>query len=325
MSRDFGKIACRIWKSRKFRELPDDATRMFYLYLHSNKHGNAVGCYELPKAYIMADLKWSEDMVSKAIKSCSDTLSGGYLIQYDDDEETVFLSKFLQFSPFQNPKHAVSGINEALKLPSSMNKLLVLIELLSAKHVDKTDRVEEIKAEIDTLSIRYQYGISTETETETETIIPDSKKSGSYVSKKGRKLKGATLDGFNAFWKAFAKPDGKAEAADSWLDLEKLFGKAEFPLEAIIAGAKLEAVARKYLPTGSTAKWAQGWLSGRRWESNAEEVQPEKKEPSRYDWQKGAEFKNSTGNWPAELAGILDKCPQDILTQAEGQSIERVG
>lgn len=91
--------------------------------------------------------------------------------------------------------------------------------------------------------------------------------SDSYKTKKGRKLTGECLEAFNRFWKTFGYAKGKAEAADSWITVY-----SPEIVEDIIAGAEKEARERqKLIENGRTPKWAQGWLSGRRWEDEAEE------------------------------------------------------
>lgn len=110
----------------------------------------------------------------------------------------------------------------------------------------------------------------TETETETEdkknTAPPEGDEENTaakpYKSKKGKLLKNGVLFSFNEFWKTFAYPKGKAEAADSFLTV---FSPDIF--QDILTGAKVEAENRsKIVSNGGTPKWAQGWLSGRRWE-----------------------------------------------------------
>lgn len=85
-----------------------------------------------------------------------------------------------------------------------------------------------------------------------------------YLTKKNRQLKGKRLETFNRFWAAFAYPKGKAEAADAWLDIPTLTDPL---VDEIVAAAKSEAAGRAaVVADGRTPKFAQGWLSGRRWE-----------------------------------------------------------
>jgi len=131
-----------------------------------------------------------------------------------------------------------------------------------------------------------------ETETETEEKKNTSPGEGevrdaveeSYKSRKGRLLKNGVLSSFNEFWEAFSYMKGKAEAADSWLDVY-----SPGVLDDIIAGAKSEAENRKQLiAKGGTPKWAQGWLTARRWEDARDPVGSLKVDCSRCDfWAKG--------------------------------------
>lgn len=88
-----------------------------------------------------------------------------------------------------------------------------------------------------------------------------------YLTKKKKKLVGKRLDTFNQFWMAFSYPKGKADAADSWLDIPSL---TDAMMERIISAAKITAQKRFALKeAGKTPQMAQGWLSGRRWEDES--------------------------------------------------------
>lgn len=85
-----------------------------------------------------------------------------------------------------------------------------------------------------------------------------------YLTKRKRKLSGWKLETFDEFWKVFSYKKGRAEAADAWLDIPNLTRELA---GRIIEAATKEARARQELiAKGRTPKWAQGWLSGRRWE-----------------------------------------------------------
>jgi len=85
-----------------------------------------------------------------------------------------------------------------------------------------------------------------------------------FLTKKGRKLTGQKLDWFEEFWEAFGFKKGKAAAADSWMNIKNLDKDLA---SAITAAALVEARHRPLLlKAGRTPKWAQGWLTDRRWE-----------------------------------------------------------
>lgn len=85
-----------------------------------------------------------------------------------------------------------------------------------------------------------------------------------YLTKKKRRLHGKRLDSFLMFWECFDYKKDKASAADSWLDIPKLTNAM---VNEICEAAKIEAKNRHGLiENGQTPKFAQGWLTARRWE-----------------------------------------------------------
>lgn len=91
-----------------------------------------------------------------------------------------------------------------------------------------------------------------------------------FLTKKKRKLTGKRLESFNLFWAAFDYKSGKAEAADSWLDIPSM---TDSLVSQIVAAARKEAAIRPSLRTeGRTPKMAQGWISARRWEDETPAV-----------------------------------------------------
>ena len=115
--------------------------------------------------------------------------------------------------------------------------------------------------------------VPTAKEVEVEVEVKNTAKTGFavgddfFLTRKKRKLKGKKLDGFNLFWGTFNLKKGKAEAADSWFDISDYSLELE---KKIIAAAKTEAKNRPELQSqGKTPKWAQGWITARRWEDES--------------------------------------------------------
>lgn len=187
------------------------------------------------------------------------------------------------------------------------NELFYLIKNFS-KHqkVDHPSKARNIpgSVDIDTLSRDFRedsrdFRVETETETETEyKIFPQkepvfavdevdeepqtqphevalSNNGKTYIGIIGKKkvtLKGDLFYGFERFWNAFDYRKGKAEAAGVWFSLKP----DDELMEKIIEAAQAEADARQgIIAKGNTPKWAQGWLTSRRWEDEPVECQPE--------------------------------------------------
>lgn len=102
---------------------------------------------------------------------------------------------------------------------------------------------------------------------EGKALSPNSLPTGpseNYLTKRRRKLSGWKLEAFEEFWQTFGYKKGRAEAADAWLDISDLTPELA---RKIIQAADREAEARALLVAkGRTPKWAQGWISARRWE-----------------------------------------------------------
>lgn len=118
----------------------------------------------------------------------------------------------------------------------------------------------------------------------------DAKVEEIWLSSKKRKLKGKRLEAFKLFWKSFGYAKGRAGAIDSWLDIPELTD----PLVAeICKAAELEAVERPSIRAqGKTPKFAQGWITDRRWEDGPIEAVAQingtdtdgRKRTGQYDW-----------------------------------------
>lgn len=113
--REFSKIKCTIWSSRKFSTL-SDPHKMFYLYLHTNGRINSCGCYNNPVGYIGVDLKWTPETIISAYKSCKDA----GLVRYETTTETVFIEGFFCVNAPHNPKHAIKVMADiaAIQVPN---------------------------------------------------------------------------------------------------------------------------------------------------------------------------------------------------------------
>lgn len=129
--RDYAKISCSIWNSRKFRSLKDDDAKLLYFYLHTCRHVNSVGCFILPPGYATTDLGWSEERFRQALdRLCTASLTG-----WEEAENLVRIVDYLKQDPLTNPSHAAGAVRVALQLPIIDETAFVFRELLSSKHV----------------------------------------------------------------------------------------------------------------------------------------------------------------------------------------------
>ena len=93
-----------------------------------------------------------------------------------------------------------------------------------------------------------------------------------YLTAAKRVLTGQRLAWFSRVWDAFGYKRNKAEAADAFIGIE---GLSEPLVAAICRAAQQEAARRPDLVArGKTPKMLTGWLSGRRWEDEADTPAP---------------------------------------------------
>lgn len=110
------------------------------------------------------------------------------------------------------------------------------------------------------------------------THTPESKDSSVCVAQAGRKnssssdvlagkrkrLEGKRKQTFEEFWETFGYKKGKAEAIDAWAAIPAL---TDALMSQILSAAKREAERRpETIAAGRTPIYAQGWITGRRWE-----------------------------------------------------------
>lgn len=101
---------------------------------------------------------------------------------------------------------------------------------------------------------------------------PSPSSGPTYRTANRRVLTGQRLAWFNRVWSAFGYKRNKAEAADVFIDIE---GLSEPLVSAICRAAQQEAARRPDLVArGKTPKMLTGWLSGRRWEDEADTPPP---------------------------------------------------
>lgn len=133
-------------------------------------------------------------------------------------------------------------------------------------------------------------------------------------TKRGRLLKGWSLIAFMRFWKTFAWMHGRAEAADAWLDIPDLTPQLA---EHIIACAAVERDNRSQaIASGRTPKWAQGWLTARRFDD--ESLQP--KAPRGTAPKQPVNEANERARQVALFNAQMEKLGRPDLKQASGSN-----
>jgi|ERR1041385_629862 hypothetical protein len=95
--RDYGKLYSRFWTNPDIDGLSVHA-KLLCVYLLTNGHSNALGCYKLPLAYVACDLRMSHAELRRDLAA----LERIRFSLYDEEAEFVFVRHFLKFNPIEN-------------------------------------------------------------------------------------------------------------------------------------------------------------------------------------------------------------------------------
>jgi len=110
--RDYGKVFSRIWESTDFRSLSEDG-RTLVLYLLTCQHGTIAGVFRVPDGYACEDLQWSSERVSERFGELFDK---GFATRCDATK-WVWVTKFLEWNPPENPNQRKAAAKVALSVP----------------------------------------------------------------------------------------------------------------------------------------------------------------------------------------------------------------
>ncbi len=264
--REFGKIKTTVWASKKFKQVSIPLSKVLYLYLHCNTHGNSIGCYYVTKGYMLGDIRLSEVSI-EAIDRAINELSDLGLIKWDDDEEIVYLIDFLKHSPLTNRKHAMGAAKAASILPDIDLKAQVYDDIIAAagtvtdkvKSPSVVDQVKQIlgRAPIEVLEPSdtpidtgtYTTETKTQTQTQTETEIETESPSSPPEGESGLE------DLFELFWKAYPFVSGnpKEKARGEFVEaVARRGGSAQHIIDAASAY-------HKSLPESGPPKPCHAW------------------------------------------------------------------
>lgn len=110
--RDYGKVFSRIWESADFRSLSEDG-RTLVLYLLTCQHGTIAGVFRVPDGYACEDLQWTAERVSEGFRNLCEK---GFATRCEGTK-WVWLHKFLEHNPPENPNQRKAAAKIALSVP----------------------------------------------------------------------------------------------------------------------------------------------------------------------------------------------------------------
>lgn len=120
--REYGKIYTTFWTSPEMQGVSEQA-RLLAAYLLTGPHGNMLGCFRLPMAYIQADMRW---VPADALSILTELITIDF-VRYDKGTSWLFLPNYLTWNPIENPNQgkAAAKLVEAVPVKSSFYAELI--------------------------------------------------------------------------------------------------------------------------------------------------------------------------------------------------------
>lgn len=252
--REYGQVQSAFWQSHDAQGWSDNG-KLLALYLLTGPHTNGVGCFRLPDGYVMADLGWSQERVSKGF---DELFANGFANRFNG---VVFLPNFLRWNRIANGNVAKARFAEFDALPKGESKTLAARALLEfcvhwdAEHLTVLETVCETHPE----------GYANQNPTQPREN-PTQREPNPTLPKPTP----ASAERFEEFWAVYPKRSGKQGALTRWRThkLDRIADRLIADVQARIAGHRpwLEG----FVPNPET------YLHGKRWEDDIEQPRPAK-------------------------------------------------
>ena len=201
--RDYGVVRVRFWSWAKRKKLSIEA-RDLALYLLTSPHGNSLGCFRLPMAYLCDDL----DANAKAVSKSLDELKSVGFLEREEEDGWTWIRDFLEHNPIPN-SNVGKAIGKLLEqIPQSVVFYERLLDVLTVSYVDGNliDTLRErYRNRIDRVSERVyepETGLKTHTQTQEHTHDQEHKQEGAGASSE---CDSQILEAFNAWNEAAAR------------------------------------------------------------------------------------------------------------------------
>lgn len=122
---NYGRIFRQYWTSPDIKGKSID-TKCLGAYLLSCQHGNMIGCFRLPIAYVIDDLDMGSATVSKGFQDLCDS---GFLA-FDPNLSWVLIRKYLRWNPIENPNQGKAAAKLVEQVPQNSTVFALLVGIL---------------------------------------------------------------------------------------------------------------------------------------------------------------------------------------------------
>lgn len=273
----YRQIYSSFWSDLKIEEdfTPED--KLFYLFLLTNPHTNASGCYQIGKKQMSKSTGYSEetvanliyrmDKVHQVIKYCADTKEILLLNWHKHNwtKSSDFLRRVekelsdIKHEPFRNyviKNLEATGYEVTASFDDEEDPLVdPLVDGLVSAEVDGGETTVSVSVDNNNINNNYINNINTNNSTTEES---DTKKK---ITKKK-----VYIEDFEKFWGAYPRKEGKGYAFECFKKARK---ESNVDVETMIEAVNLYKQTEqwqeqngKYIPQPST------WLNQKRWEDS---------------------------------------------------------
>lgn len=280
-------VSTSFWSDSKVDTFsPED--KYFMLYLLTNPHTTQLGIYEFSTKHAAFEMGYSVETV----RALLDRFQNRYaMIMYRPDTGEIAIKNYLKHSIVKGGKPVL----DCLKKELSQVKSKDLIKFVFfANQNSENATVREFILYIQEI---YKYDLNdNDNDNDNERIVDESlrelKPEGDSKRKKASAKEDYDLEGFDAFYAAYPRHEGKAAALKAWNKLKPdivLQTKMGESLAAQKQSQQWQKNGGQYIPMPST------WLNGRRWEDEATQAQSKENQYDRMSaW--AAEYDRTHGN-----------------------------
>lgn len=130
----YGKLYGCYWTSPDIVSLPIE-TKAIGAYLLTTEHGNMIGCFRLPIAYAVEDLRISSGTVSKGFENLSER---GFIV-YDSLLSWVLIKNFLKWNSIENPNQGKAAAKLVNDVPRNSSIYAPLTQILKSNPANFPD------------------------------------------------------------------------------------------------------------------------------------------------------------------------------------------
>lgn len=280
-------VSTSFWSDSKVDTFsPED--KYFMLYLLTNPHTTQLGIYEFSTKHAAFEMGYSVETVLALL----DRFQNRYaMIMYRPDTGEIAIKNYLKHSIVKGGKPVLDCLKKELSQVKS--KDLVKFVFLANQNSENAT-VREFILYIQEI---YKYDLNdNDNDNDNERIVDESwcdlKPASDSKRKKASAKEDYDLDGFDAFYAAYPRHEGKAAALKAWnklapdVVLQEQMGKA---LEVQKQSQQWRKDGGQYIPMPAT------WLNGKRWEDEATQAQSKENQYDRMSaW--AAEYDRTHGN-----------------------------